>query len=226
MTVVSTGYLGWIVTVLVYTVNHFTELGLANMAEREREFANRKSIVSIGFLLRTGIPLCLGFMFLFAQHSPGMYYLYLLFPVLFWGWILGNLGPTLGYLRKSKTKLKAKSTNTKQTSKTTSSFSMGIYALLAFICMQCSVVGYFHREVFSAALFGVTLWTTFGMWNPTAYNVISFFTQQKGQNFGILRALWWISCALVGVFPFVPIDFGESVPLVYVKCYSYVILIL
>jgi hypothetical protein len=212
MTVVTSGYLGWIATVLIYTVIHYTDL---NPAQRS---ATSLSLPSRGLLLRIAAPLTFGFTFLYLQRSPEMYYFYLLFPVLFWAWSFGNVAPILGYLRSSTSSLIGKSN---KTAKSASSWpspctSLPLSALLSLACMQSAVVGYFYREVFVVALFGVAAWTASGMTEKSASRSNPLAIFGNGARRISLHKLWWISCALVGVFPLIPLDFGESVPLVYV----------
>ena len=213
MTVVTSGYLGWIATVLIYTVNHYTDLD----PSRAQRSAASLAPPSRGLLLRIAVPLAFGFTFLYMQRSPEMYYLYLLFPVLFWSWAFGNVAPIWRYLRSTTTSLIGKSkTITSTPSWLSPCTSLPLTALLSLACMQAAVVGYFYREVFVVALFGVAAWTASGMSDKSASrnDPLAIFGNAARQM--SLHKLWWTSCALVGIFPLIPLDFGESVPLVYV----------
>eukprot|EP00026_Physarum_polycephalum_P001275 Phypoly_transcript_01276.p1 GENE.Phypoly_transcript_01276~~Phypoly_transcript_01276.p1 ORF type:complete len:1047 (+),score=198.21 Phypoly_transcript_01276:62-3142(+) len=216
MTVVTSGYVGWIATVLIYTVNHYTSLNPSRAAPTVTSRDSALTFPSRGLLLRIAAPLTFGFAFLYLQRSPEMYYLYLLFPVAFWAWSIGNVAPILGYLRSTTSSFLNGSVRTGNPEPRARSpcTSLLLTAVLSLACMQAAVVGYFYREVFVVALFGVAAWTASGMTGDTRgrNDQLSIFGS-AARNLP-LHKLWWISCTLVGVFPLIPLDFGESVPLV------------
>lgn len=213
MTVVACGYLGWIVTVLIFTINNYADTRTSARGSQDTQERNDASLrPSRALLVRIFVPLSLGFTFLYLQRSPLMYYLYLLFPVMFWAWALGYIAPTLRHMSH------ALGTPKKATAKPVPSSSFGaslpFTTIFSFLIMQCAVVGYFYREVYFIALFGVAVWTWSGMTAPLSASRVSIFGIYVSHSY--LQILWWVACILVGVFPLVPLDFGESVPLVYV----------
>ncbi len=212
MGVITAGYLGWIVTVLVYIFNCYTELG--NAQALSSFSTSRSNLPSSNFLIRLSIVLLVGYAFLFVQSSPFMYYLYVFFPIAFWGWSIAKAGLIFGYLRETVHSYFRKrgrfTADHLVVSK--SNTSIGVSILLSLLCMECMVVGYFYRQIFAVALAGVALWTSTSA-NKTTLNILSLFG--KGQKYTSLQTLWWISCGLVGVFPLLPVDLGENILIVY-----------
>lgn len=212
MTVVTLGYLGWIATVLIFTFNNYTDLDV-NTEDKDTSLLPSRSL-----LIRIFVPLSLGYSFLYLQRSSETYYLYFLFPVIFWAWVVGHMAPTFRYLARSFSGSSKLNKDTSKVNTSTISSSPSFSVFFSFFIMQSAVVGYFYREVFVVALFGVAFWTYCGMTSSSASRIdvlVSIFGPSVRHV--SLHKLWWISCILVGIFPLIPLNFGESVPLVYVS---------
>ncbi len=122
----------------------------------------------------------------FLEHAPPSYYLYAVFPAFFWSSVLRDLSAFRKLYRSAKAR---------------SAGGLVVQAGLVVGVLQLLVRGYQRREVFAAAL-GLmgALWPAFGMGGE--------FQRANGR----LVVGWILSCGVLGVFPMLPVEKGESLP--------------
>lgn len=120
----------------------------------------------------------------FFERAPPSYYLYAFFPAFFWSAVLRDLS-AFGRLYQS--------------ARARSPVELVGQAGLVVGALQLLVRGYQRREVFAGAvgLMGV-LWPAFGM--------DSEFRRANSKLVGS----WVLSCGVLGVFPLLPVEKGES----------------
>ncbi|KAK4054782.1 Glycosyl phosphatidyl inositol anchor synthesis [Microbotryomycetes sp. JL201] len=123
----------------------------------------------------------------YLEESPPSYYLYALFPCFFWSCILRDL-TAFRHLRKSRQ----------------FSVSGAIQVVLASMAvLQAMVFGYTSRRLFAYLLVGMAfLWPLFGM------------TTGFRKTHTPLIVCWIVSCLLLAVFPMLPVEKGESIPVI------------
>ena len=119
----------------------------------------------------------------FFEGAPWSYYLYALLPSVFWSRSLSHPATTAG-LRL----LRSPPT------------LVGAVATLA--ALELMVQGYHHRAVFAVLLLSMGL----------AWPLLALPATFKREHFKFLLC-WAASCAFTSVFPALPVERGESVPL-------------
>jgi hypothetical protein len=82
MTVVCLGYFGWIATVLVFVIKHYSTIG-EEWRKQNRQL-NNNSVSPWKHAIGSCCIIIFLWSFLWIQSSPIGYYLYTLYPVLFW----------------------------------------------------------------------------------------------------------------------------------------------
>ncbi|KYQ91842.1 phosphatidylinositol glycan [Tieghemostelium lacteum] len=188
MTVITLGYTGWIVTVLLYVLNNYSVIGMttdrASLNKYIPKFEKYSRVLMIG-----GSVLFFGY--LFSNDSPLLYYLYCYFVIFFWGkCIPANIVPLYIFLKDTHSK------TSMDKNKIINQFILLI--VVAIAVMELLVVAYFYRAVLSL------LYLIFG--------ILSTLFMYKANT--MIKVIWLLSCIAMSVFPYLPIDFGSSVKLV------------
>ncbi|KAK4058189.1 Glycosyl phosphatidyl inositol anchor synthesis [Microbotryomycetes sp. JL221] len=133
----------------------------------------------------------------YIEHAPPSYYLYTLFPCLFWSQVLKDT-TSFQQLRRSR------------------QFSMNGFLIglpVASTVLQTMVAGYSSRQLFSILLFGMgILWPYVGL----SYTF-------KRRNRAIV-VMWMTSCLLLAIFPMLPVEKGESIPIILAGGASFLVL--
>lgn len=120
------------------------------------------------------------------EQAPPSYYLYALFPAFFFSSVLSDPWPFVQLGRD----LKAHASVGKVLG--------GIVVVVA--ALQTMVWGYSVRQVFAALLLGMGI-----VW-PTVVMESAFLRREKK-----LVGAWGTSCAILAVFPLLPVEKGESI---------------
>lgn len=137
MTVVTLGYVGWKVFVLLFIWRNYSAPGRA-MTDREAD-----AYLGVGNA-STALALAAMYLFLWIEHSPGMFYLYVLFPILFWGHIVRRWAVVRRF-----GKLFADD----------AALVPNAVLVLAYVAgLELMVFSYFYREVYSACFVVLGLW--------------------------------------------------------------------
>lgn len=118
------------------------------------------------------------------ERAPLTYYLYAAFPSFFWGSILADPSPLLALLARTTPRLVAAT------------------ALVA-LTLELMVYGYFRREVFAAIILGMGL----------VWPLVGTGRLFREGNRALLR-VWAGACFVLAVFPLLPVEKGESLPVV------------
>ncbi|KAM0793098.1 hypothetical protein ACM66B_000579 [Microbotryomycetes sp. NB124-2] len=133
----------------------------------------------------------------FIEAAPPSYYVYALFPCFFWSSVLRDLTP-FQHLRKSRQFSVAGAVK-------------GIIGSAAVL--QAMVFGYTSRQLFAYLLVGMALvWPLFGM-SPGF----------RRAHFPLIIS-WTVSCLLLAVFPMLPVEKGESIPVILAGGASFLVL--
>ncbi|KAL6042203.1 GPI ethanolamine phosphate transferase 1 [Balamuthia mandrillaris] len=193
MCVISLGYLGWIVLLITYIVEHYTSFA-----------SNSSASPTLVYLMGFGVFVFFG-VWLVLEDYPLHYHLYVLFPVIFWvevlkrSSILYTAGRHLSVTHQS------------------SGIKLFIYVAIFVAALELLVTGFFYRELFSLALviIAVLPWA-FSSTYASTYNsennalsgeVISRVALPSLKN---MRLLWLLSCLLLAIFPILPLDWGSD----------------
>lgn len=204
MTVVTLGYVGWIVFVAVIIVTYFST-NTESVRFSQRLFGSFK-IADPAYPFQPQFQLPISPMryyfsavfatalaaFLFHDESPLSYYAYAAFPIGFWTFIFTNGMPALRYAWSYVCDSGAQ--------------RVDFIAVLGgcFAAAQILVLSFFYRETISIIFTAVALWGLF-MWGGS-----------KGVSLK-LRIAWAAVSLALSVFPTMPISMGESYFLVYVR---------
>lgn len=120
------------------------------------------------------------------EQAPPSYYLYALFPAFFFSVVLSDPWPFIQLGRD----LKAHASVGKILAST----------VVVVSALQTMVWGYSVRQVFAALLLGMGIaWPIIGMEN-------AFVRREKK-----LVGAWGASCAILAIFPLLPVEKGESI---------------
>ncbi|KAJ2004481.1 Glycosyl phosphatidyl inositol anchor synthesis [Coemansia thaxteri] len=185
--VVSMGYLGWILYSLLFIFKSYI---LPTPAHKHSENgSDSRRLSGSGLLTATAIILFTTFSLIFyKQHSPAMYYAYVAFPIYFWTDILQQLPLIqqicIGYLRMAV--------------RWRPLAFVAIYVLV----LEALVYAYFDRRVYSVA-FGLLA----AVW---PLSVSPKFRRRHAQ----LLATWTVFCVLTSVFTLLPVERNDHLGLV------------
>lgn len=132
-------------------------------------------------------PLSIRFL---IEKAPISYYLYAIFPCYFWSALASDVQPFSKLFASIRHR---------------SFFRSFIYAVLVGTTLLFMVQGYSYRPVFSAIILGMgIIWPLLGMEG-------AFREESKG-----LVAAWSGACGVLAIFPALPVEKGESLPVMYV----------
>ncbi|KAF8518146.1 Phosphatidylinositolglycan class N-domain-containing protein [Hysterangium stoloniferum] len=174
-TIVTAGYAGWSIFSALFVIQHY---GVSLPSTPSSRIP--RLVAFIVFLAASA---------LFAiRRSPITYYMYIAFPIYFWGEILQKIGSYLTY------KADAMPFNRM------SVWKNGVTAGLIIVALQAMVAGYTHRAIWSLGflIIGI-IWPLF-----------SFRTAYRSQDTGIWIA-WTLSCLVTAVFPLLSVEKTASV---------------
>ncbi|KAJ1729090.1 Glycosyl phosphatidyl inositol anchor synthesis [Coemansia biformis] len=192
--IVSLGYLGWIVHSLLFIFRSYVLSGQAGAGTEKatgqttsRSAAHQSQhagwIAAVGGLVFAALAT----MF-FRQGSPAMYYAYAAFPVYFWTDALQH-GPLVQHIATSY-------------SRATSRWRPLAFAAGYVLVLEALVYAYFDRRVYTAAFVVLAVAWPLG--------VSARFRRQHGP----LLAMWVGSCLLTSVFTLLPVERNDHLGLV------------
>ncbi|KAG5953624.1 Glycosyl phosphatidyl inositol anchor synthesis [Claviceps sorghi] len=176
---ITLGYLGWMSYAITTVVDTFVV--------RENVPVQRTFLGTAAF---TAVLVALYASFIISK-SPATYYLYSLFPVVFWEEVYAHRES----LVRGKTLLFA---NVRSTGDV---LTLMLHIALYVIIIQFLAVGYIYREVLTGIFIVAAGW-------PIAYGV-SFL-----QKHALLNTTWASSCLIMSIFTLLPAMKVESVPLI------------
>ncbi|KAG5921512.1 Glycosyl phosphatidyl inositol anchor synthesis [Claviceps africana] len=178
---ITLGYLGWMSYAITTVVDTFVV--------RENVPVQRTFLGTAAF---TAVLVALYASF-FISKSPATYYLYSLFPVVFWEEVFAHRES----LVRGKALLFA---NVRSTGDV---LTLILHSALYVIIIQFLAVGYIYREMLTGIFVVAAAW-------PIAYGV-SFL-----QKHALLSTIWAGSCLIMSIFTLLPAMKVESVPLILV----------
>ncbi|ORX85434.1 PigN-domain-containing protein [Basidiobolus meristosporus CBS 931.73] len=184
--IVTAGYIGWIFYSLIFILETF----VVKPGSDQRSFSARgyQEARSSSNAKIQGVAV-LGFLglayILFVQESPIMYYAYGVFPFFFWAEVVKKLGVLLGAFANAHM-----------------AWYTGFGILLAFVgTLELLAFSYFNRGVLSAFFVLGAVWPLF---MPAKVR-----SEIRGTLF-----MWSIFCLCTAVFPSLPVEKGENIPVV------------
>ncbi|KAJ2746284.1 Glycosyl phosphatidyl inositol anchor synthesis [Coemansia sp. BCRC 34301] len=183
--IVSMGYLGWILYSLLFIFKSYVLPMPANHDSR----ANTHRIDGSGLVALVGLLVFATFSAVFyKQHSPGMYYAYVAFPIYFWTDIVQQL-PLIQHMFSSYLHMAVR-------------WRPIAFAATYVLVLEALVYAYFDRRVYSVA-FGLLA----AVW---PLSVSPRFRRQHT----MLLVTWLSFCLLTSVFTLLPVDRNDHLGLV------------
>ncbi|KAL8722027.1 MAG: hypothetical protein Q9225_001403 [Loekoesia sp. 1 TL-2023] len=173
---VTIGYLGWIAFALTIVVDLHV---LQNKGSHARDPATSALF---------GIALSSLLLMLWLRSAPYMYYLYALFPVIFWEEVLQRRSALMSGVRLLL--------NSSPDSDRTSSLVLKSFAFLGLL--EALVLSYFHRSVYTVCFIAAAFW-------PAIYGG-DFISHNK-----ILIATWFVACQSMSAFTLLPVIKIENI---------------
>ncbi|KWU43661.1 PigN-domain-containing protein [Rhodotorula sp. JG-1b] len=122
-----------------------------------------------------------------AERAPITYYLYAIFPTFFWHRVLRQIPAWLATLRQARSQ------------RAVSLPRLAVDALAAILVVEAMAYGYSDRRAFTAIAYGM------GMVWPVVMLEPRFKVEQEK-----LLQVWQAVMAVLGVFPLLPVEKGES----------------
>ncbi|KAJ2642662.1 Glycosyl phosphatidyl inositol anchor synthesis, partial [Coemansia sp. RSA 1694] len=183
--IVSMGYLGWILYSLLFIFKSYVLPVPANHGSRSNAYRIDDSglVAVVGFLVFATFSLIF-----YKQHSPGMYYAYVAFPTYFWADIVQQL-PLIQQICSSYLRMAVR-------------WRPIAFAAMYVLILEALVYAYFDRRVYSVA-FGLLA----AAW---PLSVSAKFRRQHT----MLLAAWSSACLLTSVFTLLPVDRNDHLGLV------------
>ena len=177
--IVSMGYLGWIA---------YSSLFIFKTFSSSPSISTKKSEEKNHILLNlTGTMIYLGFcVMLYYKDSPLSYYLYTVFPIIFWT-NCGKESSLIPILLHS-------ATNSKGSTAIIHTFSY-------LISLELLVVSYFYRELLTVCL--LIMGFVWPLFMPIGF---------RDRHFSIIRA-WRALCFITSIFTLLPVELEENVVL-------------
>ncbi|KAG0364781.1 Phosphatidylinositolglycan class N-domain-containing protein [Gamsiella multidivaricata] len=189
--VVSAGYLGWIVFSLNFILRTFVSasdsraLGSTRTQRANRHVASPDENQLIDIL---AIVVFVVFaIVLIIKQSPALYYAYVAFPVYFWSRVLVDRNELLAAI-----------------SKTTQDYGWikTLGSVLGYIiALEILVYSYFNRAILSVCFLFLALWPV-------------FLPGSIQRNNTVLMASWSLSCLGTSIFTLLPVEMGEDKALI------------
>ncbi|ATY60766.1 ATP release [Cordyceps militaris] len=186
---ITIGYLGW----MAYAITTVIDLFVVG-----QKFKPQRSAVALVFF--SSVLVILYASFIISQSSI-TYYLYAVFPVIFWEEVFA-CRQSLAEGRKILTS---------HIRSTSAALSFGVYVIIYVAVIEGLALGYIHREVFTGLYVLGALW-------PLLYG-ISFL-----RNSATLCATWILSCLVMSTFTLLPANKTDNIPLILAGGVSMVII--
>ncbi|TDH69655.1 hypothetical protein CCR75_005813 [Bremia lactucae] len=185
LSTVVLGYVGWILIVLLaYWHPHVFHL-VWFLGPRGHYLDIKLSIMVFA-----------AFLYLALEKAPLTYYLYLVFPLVFWNCLL-NHRDLIAHTWNSKIR---------KTPCSTEYWKQPMAeGFLIVVCLELVVYGYERRELFSLLFSGLAFWTYVST-SPSCHDARARFSWPS--------SCWTGSCLLLSVFPLLPCEYGEHTALV------------
>lgn len=133
-----------------------------------------------------------------VERAPVAYYLYAVFPAFFWHQVFRQAGPLIASVSSEGDQALRQGSNTTLSRLVRDS-------VLVLVAIEAMAYGYSDRRAFAAIAYGM------GMSWPTLMLPTSFKVKEEK-----LLQVWRAVMALVGVFPLLPVEKGESLLTMYV----------
>ncbi|KAG5952232.1 Glycosyl phosphatidyl inositol anchor synthesis, partial [Claviceps cyperi] len=176
---ITIGYLGW----MAYAITTVVDLFVVH----EQETVQRTLLGTAPFVTVL-VSLYASF---FTSKSPATYYLYSLFPVVFWEEVFAHRES----LKLGRARLFADVQSTGDV------LRLMLQSALYVIVIQSLAIGYIYREVLTGIYIMAAAW-------PLTYGVL--FVQKHA----LLSTLWAVSCFIMSIFTLLPAMKVESVSLI------------
>ncbi|KAK4890428.1 Glycosyl phosphatidyl inositol anchor synthesis [Elasticomyces elasticus] len=177
-TLVTAGYLGWIAFAFTTAVDAYILDG---------KFDAKRTTASVSAFASVLVAL---YSFLFVQSSPSTYYLYALFPVMFWEEVFVRRGA----LAAGKNKL-----FTKFSGEDRVKLSLNFLAYIGIL--EVMVQSYYHREIYTICYLLATAW-------PAFYGM-DFLRENT-----TLCITWALGCVSMSIFTLLPAIKTESTTMI------------
>ncbi|KAJ4165371.1 hypothetical protein LMH87_007005 [Akanthomyces muscarius] len=186
---ITIGYLGW----MAYAITTVVDLFVVG-----QKFKPQRS--AIGLVFFSSVLVTLYASFIISQSSM-TYYLYAIFPVVFWEEVFACRQSLAEGRKILFSHIKSAS----------AMLSFGLYVVIYVGVIEGLALGYIHREVFTGLYVLGALW-------PLLYG-ISFL-----QKNATLCATWILSCLVMSTFTLLPANKTDNVPLILAGGVSMVII--
>ncbi|KAM3436815.1 hypothetical protein MY4824_004098 [Beauveria thailandica] len=186
---ITIGYLGW----MAYAITTVVELFVVG-----QKFKPQRSAISLLFFSSVLVTLYASFI---ISQSSITYYLYAIFPVVFWEEVFASRRS----LAEGRKILFA------HIQSASAMLSFGLYVIIYVGVIEGLALGYIHREVFTGLYVLGALW-------PLLYG-ISFL-----RNHATLCATWILSCLVMSTFTLFPANKTDNIPLILAGGVSMVII--
>ncbi|KAK5760840.1 Glycosyl phosphatidyl inositol anchor synthesis [Elasticomyces elasticus] len=177
-TLVTAGYLGWIAFAFTTAVDAYILDG---------KFDAKRTASSVTAFASVLVAL---YSFLFVQSSPLTYYLYALFPVMFWEEV---------FVRRSALAAGKNKLFTKFSGEDRVKLSLNFLAYIGIL--EVMVQSYYHREIYTICYLLATAWPAFYGMQFLLENII-------------LCATWALGCVSMSIFTLLPAIKTESTTMI------------
>ncbi|KAK5699743.1 Glycosyl phosphatidyl inositol anchor synthesis [Elasticomyces elasticus] len=177
-TLVTAGYLGWIAFAFTTAVDAYILDG---------KFDAKRTASSVTAFASVLVAL---YSFLFVQSSPLTYYLYALFPVMFWEEV---------FVRRSALAAGKNKLFTKFSGEDRVKLSLNFLAYIGIL--EVMVQSYYHREIYTICYLLATAWP-------------AFYGMQFLRENIILCATWALGCVSMSIFTLLPAIKTESTTMI------------
>lgn len=177
LTIVIAGYLGFMAFTSTLIVQLYTESG---RTYSQGELKINTSIVALGSVLAAFM-----FAYLLAVSAPLAYYLYAIFPFLFWTFVLNYVGMWRFIFSQYLT------------SSSSAPLRDAILLLGSFGVVHVVVYGFHYREIFSVCFWALAVW--------------GLFIEKRLP--GPLKLAWALICLICSIFPLIPVGLGDMTSL-------------
>ncbi|KAF8977678.1 Glycosyl phosphatidyl inositol anchor synthesis [Entomortierella lignicola] len=192
--VISAGYLGWIVFSLNFILrtfvgngdSRFGAFGSARSQKPNKNTISAREMRTINLLALSVFSL-LGTV-LYMQQSPALYYVYVAFPVYFWSRVAIDRNELVAAIGK-----------TTQNYGWIKSFGSVLGYIVA---LEVLVYSYFNRAILSICFLLLALWPF-------------FLPSNVQRNSGLLMVSWSLSCLGTSIFTLLPVEMGENQTLIF-----------
>jgi len=178
-TLVTIGYVGWIAFAFTTAVDSFM---LNGRVEAGRNVAS----YSLFGAILVGL-----FSYLFVQASPITYYIYAIFPIMFWEEV---------FARRKSLATAQRELASEFSSQDLARWLIQISAFIALL--EVMVQSYYHREIYTICYLAATVW-------PALYGM------DFVRNNWLLCATWALGCTAMSIFTVIPANKVEDPNLIF-----------